>query len=101
MNRTYVLDKIEAETAACVESRKKGSFLGGFLAPRKKFEPQCRLDARNKYGAELAAAEKVESELKYATDTAFLKEISGDNTQLYITMGIIFTILIIALLIIF
>lgn len=91
---------IAIDTAACVERTKSSKLLGGFFYPRKKAEPECAQKARAKYANELATAQADEYDIKYATDTAFINELSGNDTNIWGILGLTFIFLIIVLLLI-
>ena len=94
-----IQNDIRIETAACVEQTKSSKFLGGFLYPRKKAEPECELQARNKYAGELAAAQAASANTAASIDQALMQQLSGGSAQLYGIIGLVVVVLIIVAII--
>ncbi len=93
-----IKDLIRVETAACVEDRKKNSFLGGFFNPRKKFEPGCEQQATAKYADELAAAQQQAYNVQLGTDAALMAKLSGQSNIYPLLATILITVIILAII---
>lgn len=99
MTQAQLNERIRSETDACIEKRKS---LGlNFLKPRRKFRPECELDARNRYAHEQNILNQQQSEKSVAINDAIIGNLQGsDNTRLYGIIGAVLLFMLIMVIII-
>lgn len=93
-----IKESIDTDTAACVEAKKRGKFLGGFFVPRKALEPECRQEATAKYAAELQQAQQREYDVQLGTDAALMSKLAGNSNIYPLLATILITVIILAII---